>query len=224
MGRAPRVDIADIIYHVINRSNSRTELFNTKGDYRGIENILDQAHNKFKVKIYAYCIMPNHWHLVVSPEEDGEMSRFMQWLTLTHTQRYHVFHKTIGFGHLYQGRYKSFPVQTNESFSQLVRYVERNPVRANLVRKAENWQWSSLWRREYGSDQQKKLLTKWPIGIPDDYLSYVNTKEKSIDLEEMRDCVNRGRPYGSSQWTKQIIDIFDLGLTTRSRGRPKKGT
>jgi putative transposase len=224
MGRAPRVDIAGLMYHVINRSNGRVELFNTDGDYQSIENSIVEAHDEYAVNIYAYCIMPNHWHLVVSPREDGEMSRFMQWLSLTHTQRYHAFHKTIGHGHIYQGRYKSFPVQTNEYFSQLVRYVERNPVRAHLVRKAEQWKWSSLHRREYGTKEQQKLLTTWPTGIPDDYLSYVNTKEKDIDLEEMRDSITKGRPYGSLLWTKRIVDTYDLGLTTRSIGRPKKGT
>lgn len=224
MGRAPRVDIADIVYHVINRSNGKVGIFNTGKDYENIERILEEAADQFAIKIYAYCMMPNHWHLVVSPKMDGELSRFMQWLTLTHTQRYHVSHKTTGFGHLYQGRYKSFPVQTNEYFLQMVRYVERNPVRAKLVKKAEQWRWSSLWRREQGNDAQKKILAKWPTELPDGYLAYVNLSEEMENLKEIRYSVNRGRPYGEELWIKRFIDKFDLGSTVRSRGRPKKGT
>jgi putative transposase len=224
MGRIPRVDIANIIYHVINRSNGRVSLFNIDKDYKSIEAILEEAHDKFAIKIYAYIIMPNHWHFVLSPTIDGELSRFMQWLTLTHTQRHHSIHKKIGYGHLYQGRYKSFPVQTNEYFLGLCRYVERNAVRARLVKKAEQWQWSSLWRREYGNKKQKKILTKWPTEIPEDYLEYVNASEKDENLEEIRYCINRGKPFGSMTWVKRIIDKYGLGTTTQKRGRLKKGT
>lgn len=224
MGRAPRIDIGNQIYHVINRANARLTIFELDTDYKLFETILTEAVEKFNMRLLAYCIMPNHWHLAVYPNEDGDLSRFMQWLTLTHTQRYHVTHRTIGGGHLYQGRYKAFLVQTNEYALQLFRYIERNPVRAKLVRKAENWKWGSVHRRVYGTPEEKKLLTIPPILFPDDYLEWVNEPLSEEILLSVRYSVNKGKPLGKDSWTDRIIKQFGLELTLRNSGRPKNGT
>src|SRR6266850_1096513 len=100
------------------------------------------------MRVLAYCVMPNHWHLVLWPRADGDFSHYVGWLTLTHTQRWHAYQHTVGTGHLYQGRFKSFPVQTDEHVLTVCRYVERNPVRAGLVPQAEHWRWGSLWQWE----------------------------------------------------------------------------
>ena len=224
MPRSNRVDIGGEIYHVINRANARMQIFNTANDYALFEKVLAEAQTRTGVRIYSYCIMPNHWHLIVSPKDDGDLSKFVGWLTMTHTQRWHVAHKTIGSGHLYQGRYKSFLVQSNEYFLQLCRYVERNPVRAKLVTRAERWQWSSLWRREAGSIEQNKLLTPWVLDIPKDYLDWVNEKEPEEALSTVRYSVNKGKPFGAEIWTDRMIDTFKLTATLRAAGRPKKGS
>jgi hypothetical protein len=88
------------------------------------------------MRLLAYCLMPNHFHLLVWPRADGDLSQFLRWLTVTHTQRWHAHHRTAGTGHLYQGRFKSFPVQSDEHFLTVCRYVERNALRANLVGRA----------------------------------------------------------------------------------------
>lgn len=224
MGRIPRVDIRDIIYHVINRANARLPLFKEDEDYQLFESILVEAKERFNMRILSYCIMPNHWHLILYPKNDGDVSKFMQWLTLTHTQRSHALQNTIGYGHLYQGRYKSFPVQTNEYLIQLFRYVERNALRAKLVKKAEDWIWSSLYIRERGTKDQKTLLSKWPIDMPKDYVKLVNEPQTNEELETLRYSVNKGKPFGKDSWTNRMIDKFHLRLTLRDRGRPKKGT
>src|SRR5262249_8247 len=105
------------------------------------------------IRLLAYCVMPNHWHLVLWPHHDGDLSEFLRWLTVTHTQRWHAHHHTAGTGPLYQGRFKSFPIQADESLLSVCRYVERNPLRAGLVRQAETWRWGSLWHRVKGSGQ-----------------------------------------------------------------------
>ena len=128
-----------LIYHVLNRGNARMTIFEKAGDYEAFENILEQAVERYGTEILAWCLMPNHWHLVVKPHEDGELSRFVGWLSLTHTQRWHAHYHNPGSGHLYQGRFKSFPVQEEEHFLTVCRYVERNPLRANLVSRAEQW-------------------------------------------------------------------------------------
>ena len=224
MGRIPRIDIGNVIYHVINRANARLPLFEKNKDYQLFEEILEQARIKFNMRILSYCIMPNHWHLILYPINDGDVAKFMQWLTLTHTQRWHSQHGTTGNGHLYQGRYKSFPVQTNEYLLQLFRYVERNALRAKLVKKAEDWKWSSLYIRESGTEDQKKILSEWPIDMPDNYVKLINELQANTELESLRYSVNKGKPYGKESWINKIIDKFNLNLTLRERGRPKKGT
>ena len=172
-------------------------------------------------------LMPNHWHLVLHPKRDGDLATFMQWLTLTHTQQYHARTKTIGHGHLYQGRYKSFLVQKDKYLLQLIRYVERNPLRATLVRRAEDWQWGSAWRRYQGTTKEKKLLDDLPVDLPRGYRNWLNEKEKEEELREVRNSVNKGTPYSTMNWVEKMVSNFDLVLTTRPRGRPKnheKGT
>ena len=165
MGRPLRAAAGGIIYHVLNRANGRQVMFETPQDYQLWENVLLEAREHVPVRILAYCVMPNHWHLVLWPRGDGDLSRFMAWLTLTHTQRWHAQHQSVGTGHLYQGRFKSFPVQTDEHFLTVCRYVERNALRAKLVKRAESWQWSSLWRRTQGV-KQSQWLADWPVSRP----------------------------------------------------------
>lgn len=224
MPRTTRVDVRDVVYHVINRANARMKIFDTDEDYLFFEKVLEEGREKFNMRILAYCIMPNHWHLILSPKKDGDLQKFMGWLSMTHTQRWHAHHKTTGSGHLYQGRYKSFLVQTNEYLLQLFRYVERNALRAKLVKRAEDWKWTSLYRRERGNEEQKKLLSKWPINIPTNYLNLVNEPHSNSELESLRYCINKGKPYGSQEWTNKMIDAYKLESTLRGRGRPKKGS
>lgn len=224
MPRINRIDIGGEIYHVINRANARVQIFDNPKDYQLFEEVLEEAKERTNISIYVYCIMPNHWHLVVSPKEDGDLQKFMAWLTMTHTQRWHASHKTIGSGHLYQGRYKSFLVQSNNYFLQLCRYVERNPLRAKLVKKAKNWKWSSLWRREKGTKEQKKLLNTWPVTRPKDYSEWINTQENDEELKEIRYSVNKGKPLGGDRWVDRVINKFKLYSTLRNPGRPKKGS
>ncbi len=228
MPRTNRVDIANIPYHVINRANARMQIFDNSKDYVLFEEVLEEAKEKYDMRILSYCIMPNHWHLALYPRKDGDIQRFMRWLSMTHTQRWHSQHKSTGSGHLYQGRYKSFLVQEDEHLLQLFKYIERNPLRAKLVNRAEDWRYSSLWTREYGSDKQKKLLDNWPIDTPKDYIDLVNIiqideKEKE-ELESLRHSVNKGKPYGSNDWTNRMINRFNLEATLREPGRPKKGS
>lgn len=224
MPRTTRIDVGGIVYHVINRANARMKIFDRDEDYILFEKVLEEAKEKFDVRILAYCIMPNHWHLILYPKNDGDLQKFMGWLSMTHTQRWHSHHRTAGSGHLYQGRYKSFLVQTNQYLLQLFRYVERNALRAKLVKKAENWRWTSLYRRENGSEKQKKLLGEWPIDTPKNYLYLVNEPHTNTEMESLRYCVNKGKPYGSLAWTRKMIDAFKLESTLRGRGRPKKGS
>ncbi len=144
MPRTNRIAPGGWVFHVLNRGNGRMRIFDKDGDYRAFETLLSESLNRFRLRLLCYCLMPNHWHLVLWPRADGDLGRFMQRLTTTHVRRWHLHRHTVGHGHLYQGLYKSFPIQQDEHFLTVCRYVERNPLRANLVERAQDWHWSSL--------------------------------------------------------------------------------
>ena len=222
MGRVPRVDIGDEVYHVINRANARLQIFFKEEDYQLFEAILKDGVEKYDMRLLAYCVMPNHFHLVLHPKKDGDLQKFMQWLTLTHTQRWHVQNKTIGTGSLYQGRYKSFIIEKDEHLLTVIRYVERNPLRAKLVKNIKNWKYSSLYQRL--CNPYARILAEFPISIPKDYLSFVQIPLTASELEAARYSVNKGRPYGGEVWVDSMVATYKLEVTTRRLGRPKKGT
>ena len=222
MGRPLRVAPGGLVYHVLNRANGRQRLFDGDGDYRAFEWVLMQACERVSMRLLAYCVMPNHWHLVVWPQQDGDLSRFMNWLTLTHTQRWHTHRQTVGTGHLYQGRFKSFVVQTDEHLVTVCRYVERNALRARLVERAEAWRWSSLWRTTNGDTQQQTLVSEWPIARPTDWVGWVNADEAGEELRRLRQSVVRSQPFGELEWVTATIERFGLVSTIRNEGRPRK--
>jgi len=224
MGRPIRTDIGGYVYHVLNRANARSKIFSSKEEYQDFENILFEAVEKFKMRLISYVLMPNHFHLVLYPEYEGEIKKFMHWLTLTHTQRWHAKTNTVGYGHLYQGRYKSFIVENNEYLWTLLVYVERNPIRAKLVKSLKDWKWSSYYKRLNGIPSQKKLLATDSIIWPGNYEKLLTTSEKLEEIKTIRNSVNRGRPYGSDGWTNKILKKFGLEITERKRGRPRKGS
>ena len=148
MGRPLRVTQGGYVYHVLNRTNGRQRIFQKDCDYQAFEKILHQALEHVPgMRLLGWCLLPNHWHLLLWPRKDGELSDFGHWLALTHTQRWHAHPANVGLGHLYQGRFKSFIVNDDEHYWDVCRYVERNARRANLVKRAEDWRWGSLWRR-----------------------------------------------------------------------------
>jgi putative transposase len=227
MGRPLRASDADFVYHALNRANGRLPLFDQPGDYQAFERVLAEACDRVPVRLLGYCLMPNHWHLVVWPRADGDLSRFVGWLTLTHTQRWHAHHRSAGTGHLYQGRFKSFPIQADEHLLTVCRYVERNPLRAGLVRRAQDWRWGSLWRRQWGTAEERALLAAWPVERPRRWLAIVNAVQTAAEVEAVQAAIRRGRPVGSAAWVARAATRLGLEGTLRPRGRPpqaKKGS
>ncbi len=221
MGRPKRAADGGLIYHVLNRANARMTIFEKDGDYEAIERILQQAVERTGTDLFAWCIMPNHWHLVVRPHEDGELSKFVGWLSLTHSQRWHAHRHSTGSGHVYQGRFKSFPVQDEEHFLTVCRYVERNALRANLVKRAEDWRWGSLGRWVRGEVSGKALLTAWPVRRSAGWLEHVNAPQSEAELSALRRSVTRGNPFGDERWSARIVKRLGLESTLRPQGRPK---
>ena len=155
----PRVATGNYVYHVLNRAVGRNTIFESHEDYLAFLKVLGQVRDQAECRLLSFCVMPNHWHLVVWPMGDNDLSEYMRWLTVTHTQRWHANHGTAGTGPLYQGRFKSFPVQADDHFYDVCRYVERNALRAKLVRKAENWRWVVC-----GNERIRPVTSLWIAG------------------------------------------------------------
>jgi putative transposase len=157
------------------------------------------------------------------PTRDHEVTDFLRWLTHTHTQRWHAHHHTAGTGHLYQGRFKSFPIQHDDHLLTVLRYVDRNPLRAGLVRRAESWRWSSLGHRQQRPDSPiAALLHPWPVPMPKKWLEHVHEPQTAAEVEAVRRSVVRGQPFGSVVWQKRVAGSMGLEYTLRRPGRPRK--
>ena len=220
MGRPPRADEAGGIYHALNRGNARRDIFFKDADFEAFERLIAEGLQKFPVDLIAYQWMSNHWHMVLSPQVDGGMSAFIGWITLTHTQRYHAHHGTTGYGHVYQGRFKSFPVQDDDHFHVVCRYVERNALTAKLVKRAENYRWGSLFNW-LGGDSPIDLAP-WPVRRLPRWVERVNEALSEKELKALRHSVMRGLPFGDDTWTTETAKRLGLESTTRPRGRPRK--
>jgi len=177
----------------MNRAAKQCLLFETPADYQAFERLLVEARAKFPMRILAYCLMPTHVHLLLWPFQDGDLTRFVKWLLTTHAARWNTFHGTVGRGAVYQSRFKSIPISTDFHLWQVWKYVERNPVQAKLVARAEDWKWSSLRLRQSG--QENDLLAQAPAELPINWIDVVNTPANS-DLAEVRQHIASGVPYG----------------------------
>ena len=222
MARQPRIDVADEIYHIINRANARQQIFATRQDYRAALIALQETLEKVPIDIFSYTLMPNHWHFSVRPIQDGDMGKFFGKFTQKVTQRWHASHQTTGSGHLFQSRFKSFLVGRESYLLQLMKYIDTNALRAHLVSRAEDWPWGSLYIRTKYPQLANKLLAPWPMDTPNDYLNDVNQPLSETHLRAIRHSVEKGKPYGDSDWVNNTIKKYGLKHTARKSGRPKK--
>ena len=185
------------VYHVLNRANGKQRIFHTPEAYAEFERLLYEANEQFAMRILAYVLMPNHWHLLLHPRQDDDMPDFMRWLTTTHAAKFRNKTNTVGEGHLYQGRYKSFLVDTDSYLLTALKYIERNPVRAKLSVLPEKWRWGSAYRRVHGTKKERALLAVSPTPLPYRYRAWIHEAEQLGELDEIRRSVNKGTPFGT---------------------------
>lgn len=217
MARRKRMAVGGTVFHVMNRAVGRRTIFPTSADYHSFQGLLFETVEKQATRLCGYCIMPNHWHLVLWPEKDDELPRFMHRLTCIHAMRWRKHTETVGNGHLYQSRYKSFAVQDDDHYLTVMRYVERNALRGGLVPSAEAWPFSSLHRREIGATG----LAEGPRVLPTDWTERVNRPQTKAELAAVERSVRREVPFGSASWKKRSATALGLDVTKRPRGRPK---
>ena len=182
MPRAERKFQDDGIYHILNRGNGRQRVFQKDGDFLAFLKLLGQMKEQYGIVLYAYCLMPNHFHLLVKAAQGEELSPAMQWFLTTHVRRYHQHYRTSG--HLWQGRFKSFEVSGDEYFLTVARYIEGNPLRAGLVDTAVDWVWSS--HRGRCNLQQDQLIEPLPVPWVGDWTHYVDTPLTPSELAKVR--------------------------------------
>jgi REP-associated tyrosine transposase len=216
MPRTARASVGDICYHVINRGNARATVFHDDVDFAAFLELMNDPGAVPPMRIAGFCLMPNHFHLVLWPRADGDLSRWMQRLLTAHVRRHHRRHRTDG--HLWQGRFKAFPIQKDAHLLTVLRYVERNPVRARLVGRAQDWRWSSLAANGPASESPRRS----PLRLPEDWTDYVNSAQTAEELETLRNNVNRGAPFGGDRWVRRTAQRLGLNSTLRPRGRPRK--
>ena len=216
MPRTARASVGNICYHVINRGNAGATVFQKQTDYRRFIEMIHQACERLPLRVVCWCLMPNHFHLVLWPHEDGDLSRWMQWLMTCHVRRYHRHYNSSG--HIWQGRFKAFPIQQDGHYLPVLRYVESNPLRAALTARAELREWSSLYALM--NRQNLQLLSEGPVERPDNWLRIVNQRQPEAEVEVIHNCVKRGSPLGEDSWARQTAKKLGLQSTLNPRGRP----
>jgi putative transposase len=223
MPRIARGRLERGLFHVLNRGNHRQTLFHHEEDYALFLDLMGQACGLYAVKLWGYCLMGNHWHLLVEVEKMTDLSRWVHWLCNRHVRLTHRENRHLGGGHIYQGRYKSFPIQDEIYLYNVLRYVEANPLRAKLVERAQDWPWSSLSQApiKYGLIEiQRPRLQPWTRDEP--WQAAVNQPLTLDKLESLRQSIVRGTPQGTSQWVEQTAVSYAMESTIRPRGRPRK--
>ena len=218
MPRTARASVGNQCYHVLNRGNARRRVFFKDGDYQAFLKAMSHASVEVPMRVLGWCLMPNQFHFVLWPYEEGDLSAWMQWLMTAHVRRYHRHHRSSG--HLWQGRFKAFPIEHDDHLLTVLRYAERNPLRAGLVTQAQAWPWSSL--AAWLTGELPNWWDEGPVQRHKKWADWVNQPQTDAELTALRACVERGRPYGDTGWQQSIAKRLGLEASLRPRGRPRK--
>jgi putative transposase len=218
MPRTGRISPDNSIQHVLNRGNRREAFFKKPQDYEAFLRLMAAGLDRVPMRILAFCLMPNHWHMVVWPETGSAVSAYIGWLSNAHVRHHHQHYGTNGTGHIYQGRFKNFLVQQETHLYNVLRYVEGNAYRASLVKRAEQWRWSSAGRRY--TQNGHALLSDWPVPRPQEWTRYVNEGIPPDELASLRHSTRRGTPFGEQHWVKATAVTYGLESTLRPPNRP----
>jgi putative transposase len=201
MPRPLRITPPDVPFHVLNRGNEKRKLFWTARDYADFVKLLEESTTRFALSYLAYCLMPNHWHLVVVGLSDHAISDALQWVTSSHARNLRRATGTVGLGHVYQSRFHSFAIGSRYHLLNVIRYVEANAWRAELADRAEDWRWSSLWDRPREST---RVLSPLSCELPANWVDLVNTPPSPRLTRRLLESIEQERPYGPSAWVKRL--------------------
>jgi len=216
MPRTARKLLGGYCYHVINRGNGRAQIFHDAEDYGAFVSLMARACGRIPIRLLAFCLMPNHFHFVLWPEGDRDISRWMHWLMTTHVCHYHRKRETSG--RVWQGRFKAFPIEQDRHLLVVLRYVERNALGAGLVNRAESWPWCSLNPDTDVSD----YLHSGPVKRTADWVNFVNQGQEVSETKGVQRSIRRDIPFGRESWAEAVAKKVGLESSLRSPGRPRK--
>jgi putative transposase len=227
MGRLPRAIDNGLVYHAFNRGNNRGDVFEDDADHIAFLEALAAAKERYRFQLFGYCLMTNHFHLLLRPDAGQSISRILQSLTVAHTWRSHKRHQSSG--HVWQGRFKSPLVQDDSHLLVVLRYIEANPLRARIVADPAEYRWSSF--PHHGMGQDDPLLSpfsEWEeLGRTEAerrkrWRAKVRGVQDESELSAVRQSLQHGRPFGAADWTNRIAKRLNIELNPRPRGRPRK--
>lgn len=219
VARLARVSPAGYLCHVYNRGNGRLRLFNSPEEYEDFLALLQQGRQHADIRLMGFCIMPTHWHLLLLPTGEHDLAAYVGWVSNAHVRRWHQRHRSVGGGHVYQGRYRSFLVQPGAPCLSVLRYIESNPIRTGLVEDTRQWPWSSLAARQ--ARAKKVALDPPSASLPKDWNSLVKEPMPEPLLKTLRISLRRSRPFGTPTWCAETVERFALQHTLRNPWRPK---
>jgi putative transposase len=223
----PLRPIADgLVYHVINRGNNRQNVFRKESDFQAFLQALADMKARKPFELYGYCLMSNHFHLLLRPT-GATISRIVQSLLVSHTQRYHKHYRSGG--HVWQGRFKSPVIQSDEHLINVLRYIEANPLRAAIVSRCDDYAWSSYHVHGLGNPSELvdplapyEALSPYPTVRLRKWVEKVHLPIDERTLAAIRRSSATGLPYGEKMWVNRLAKKLDLDLAIRPRGRPRK--
>ena len=190
MPRKLRIVVAGAVYHVVNRGNDKRVVFPEVAYYDQFVELLREGRDYAPVTIIGYCLMPNHFHLMLRPETEDALSAYMHWVAGSYACDFRRRTHTRGFGHVFQRRFWGAPVCDETGFLAVLRYVEANALRARLVTRAQNWNWTSLNDRQRTSPL---IIDPSPVSLPADWTDWVNLGQEEFVLEMIRQDLRKMR-------------------------------
>ncbi len=217
MPRIARVIAIGYPHHIVQRGNRRQEVFFKDEDYREYLKILREYSNKNKLSIVAYCLMPNHVHLIVIPETKEGLARAIGETHRNYTRMINFREKWRGY--LWQGRFSSYVMDEKYLYSA-AKYILNNPVKAKIVKMAEEYRWSSI-QHHLGRENIPYISDDMLQGIVDDWGTYLMGDVKKEDVETMRRHERTGRPLGDKTFIGKLEKNLGIILKKKKPG-PKK--
>jgi putative transposase len=221
MSRHARISPDGFVQHVINRGDHRETIFHKAGDFAAFLRIIADATLKVPMRILAYCIMRNHFHLLLWPHEGVDLPAYIQVLMNLHIQRYLQHYPPSSNGHIYQGRYRNVLVQDGAAVHRVARYIEANPLAAGVARRAEAYAWSSLSPRALDVDRPILYAGAEGISRTSEWIDFVNEPVSYETTARIQQSIRRGMPYGDNEWLQRVVAQHGLEHTLREPGRPR---
>ncbi len=224
MGRPPRISLGGYVYHVVCRGLQPKGIFRSNDDYEEFVTVLAEAVERFEPRVLSYCALPKHWHLVLTPRRDGDLSKLIAWMTVTHSARWHTHPRRASTGGLYERRFRSFPVQDDASLLEVMRFIESHPKRSSYCDSVLDWKWSSAYRRSMAASTDKPMdtiVSSPPLALPGDWPRVLDEELPNEILSKVIRSIERGCPFGDDAWIVRTAKKMALESTIRPRGRPK---